>query len=62
MINLVHEYQLVGIESKKVYVKGKSKASCFRKLQKRHPYFTEHNGRKQAEQRLYPEALVIVRR
>ncbi|MEI3605958.1 hypothetical protein SPD48_09670 [Pseudogracilibacillus sp. SE30717A] len=61
MKNLVHEYQLIGIESKKVYMEGKSRADCFRKLQKQHPYFIEHNGRKQAVQRLYPEALVLVR-
>lgn len=56
----MREVQLIGKESEKVYVKGKSKAECLRKLQKKYPYFERINNRKRSNNQLYPETLIFV--
>ncbi len=56
--------KMIGKETKNVYVKGKTRAECFRKLQEKYPYYVEdenHTHGKQTITIVYPEPLLVVR-
>lgn len=55
-------YEVIGLDSKKLYVKGESRAACLRKLKDEYPEF-EHGSkrRKKGFRSIYPETLIINR-
>ena len=56
-------WMAVGYESRKIYAKGKTKAECFRILQKKYPYKkSERSKRTNTDQPVYKEPLIITKR
>lgn len=50
-------YKVIGLESKKVYAKGKYRCDCLRYLQKKYPYNDERKNA--AQTGVYSEPLLI---
>lgn len=59
-------YQLIGKESKEIYVKGRNKSDCFRNLHRKYPTLDYSSNRSRKKGRtvnsIYPEALILIRK
>lgn len=56
-------YAMIGIKTKEIYAKGKTRSECFRTLQRNCPYYkrSKKTGHNRVYEQLYPEALTIIR-